>query len=60
MQMEIKFRGKRVDTEEWVYGYYAERFNNDHIIYVNEIHNGDNFLAAYPVIPKNCRAIYRT
>ena len=24
MQREIKFRGKRVDTGEWVYGYYYE------------------------------------
>lgn len=24
MMREIKFRGKRVDTGEWVYGYYAQ------------------------------------
>ena len=52
MQREIKFRGKRVDTGQWVYGYYVERFNNDHVIYASEIHNGDCFLVAYSVIPE--------
>ena len=52
MQREIKFRGKRVDTGQWVYGYCVERFNNDHVIYASEIHNGDCFLVAYSVIPE--------
>jgi uncharacterized phage protein (TIGR01671 family) len=52
MQREIKFRGKRVDTGQWVYGYYAERFNNYHVIYASEIYNGDCFIVAYPVMPE--------
>ncbi len=43
--MEIKFRGKRIDNGEWVYGYYVEGVNpqltrNFHIIWdlYNEKH----------------------
>lgn len=30
---EIKFRGKRVDNSEWVYGYYVFRPDGNHFIY---------------------------
>lgn len=37
---EIRFRGKRVDNGEWVYGFYASRYELDgilrHLIFVNE------------------------
>lgn len=37
----IKFRGKRVDNGEWVYGYYQELVDNEnHYYWVNEP-NGD-------------------
>jgi uncharacterized phage protein (TIGR01671 family) len=29
----IKFRGKRVDNGEWVYGYYVFRPDGNHLIY---------------------------
>jgi len=33
MQREIKFRGKRVDNGEWVYGYYVKTPKGEHRIY---------------------------
>lgn len=33
MKREIKFRGKRVDNGEWVYGYYVFRPDGKHLIY---------------------------
>jgi uncharacterized phage protein (TIGR01671 family) len=35
MNRPIKFRGKRADTGEWVFGYYTE-FHGDHFIYTGE------------------------
>lgn len=32
MTREIKFRGKRIDTGEWVYGYYYSECGNTYII----------------------------
>lgn len=29
---EIKFRGKRIDNGEWVYGFYAKQGKNHHIV----------------------------
>ena len=49
MDRDIKFRGKRVDTKEWVYGYYVKSTNDRAYIirYANEI----DFLY-HEVIPK--------
>ena len=44
---EIKFRGKRKDTNEWVYGYLAEDDNGNPII----IHKSIN-ASFYEVIPE--------
>jgi uncharacterized phage protein (TIGR01671 family) len=46
---EIKFRGKRVDNGEWVYGYYFESFTgipyimvlHDHILAMTEFYEVD-------------------
>lgn len=32
MVREIKFRGKRIDTGEWVYGYYIKEPNDVYVI----------------------------
>ena len=32
MNREIKFRGKRLDNQEWVYGYFYEENDNTYII----------------------------
>lgn len=57
--MEIKFRGKRVDNGEWVYGYYLVSGKNHHspnlhFIYVDE--RGLNLyagLTAYKITPES-------
>jgi len=56
---DIKFRGKRVDNGEWVYGYYS-RCDNDHYIYEIKsicIHKGEdcweNDLFKVEVIPES-------
>ena len=45
---EIKFRAKRVDNGEWVYGYYGyDKFNNYHMIMNNE---KDSFVIDLPTL----------
>lgn len=62
---QIKFRGKRIDNGEWVYGYYLVDDSSTHptplhLIIVDEVHDfksilveigGTNF-ACYKVIPE--------
>ena len=36
MQREIKFRGKRVDNGQWVYGYYVNKSDKKHQIVTKE------------------------
>jgi len=43
---EIKFRGKRIDNNEWVYGYYVKGYHKSYIVY--EAYDDDYFLS-----PKN-------
>ncbi len=38
---EIKFRGKRIDNYEWVYGYYFIDFTGKHYI-INTLQNIEN------------------
>ena len=33
---ENKFRGKRIDNGEWIYGYYAKDYKNSLIIVIGE------------------------
>lgn len=41
----IKFRGKRIDNGEWVYGYYSFRFNSHRIQTIEEFYfNGESSL----------------
>lgn len=42
MKREIKFRGKRIDNGEWVYGYLCEDMNGDFSIQqiVHKVENG--------------------
>lgn len=42
MQREIKFRGKRLDNGEWVYGYLCEDMNGDFSIQqiIHKVENG--------------------
>lgn len=46
---EIKFRGKRVDNGEWVYGYYVNQYGA-HSIYLPD--GADGIFDAYHVIPE--------
>lgn len=54
MQREIKFRGKRVDNGEWVYGKLLESNFNKHIITMVNTINGEKIcsIMAYVVIPE--------
>lgn len=50
MKRKIKFRGKRIDTGEWVEGYYFEGFTgisyilvqHDHILRITEYYEVDH------------------
>ncbi|MBY6842685.1 YopX family protein [Clostridium botulinum] len=48
---EIKFRGKRIDNGEWVYGYYFyDKFDDKHYILQAQEDEEEAFM--YEVIPK--------
>lgn len=49
---EIKFRGKRVDNGEWVYGYYYSNELGNHFIIVTIDEDGDYCLVHIEVIPE--------
>lgn len=42
MSRQIKFRGKRVYSDKWVYGYYAELVENGEYFYWINEPNGDS------------------
>lgn len=53
---EIKFRGKRIDNGEWVYGYYAlvndSFYNNESVIIANISGDETKEVEVYKVIPE--------
>ena len=50
MNRQIEFRGKRIDNDEWVYGYYVENKLGNHFIYEIE-RNGEFVWNSYEVDP---------
>ena len=44
---EIKFRGKRVDTNKWIYGYYFESNGKS---YIAEVHPETEYYDDYDVV----------
>ena len=50
MKREIKFRGKRVDNVEWVYGYIIEYLKTTWIRVVDK--NKDRYFIEFEVIPE--------
>ena len=51
--MEILFRGKRIDTGEWVYGMLCNVFKDEELELERAIQVSDEFeMLAYPVIPE--------
>lgn len=56
MSRQLKFRGKRIDNGEWVYGYYAlvndSFYNNESVIIANITGGEINEVEVYKVIPE--------
>ena len=48
--MEILFRGKRIDTGDWVYGDFYRKWGVTRIVYEHMISTRDGM--TYPVIPE--------
>jgi len=51
---DIKFRGKRIDTHEWVYGYYSKSVENKSYICTDFSYRDHvmPFITLYEVIPE--------
>jgi uncharacterized phage protein (TIGR01671 family) len=50
---EIKFRGKKRDGGEWVFGYYLKHeFNEEHKIHCKNTGYGYNLMSTHIVIPE--------
>ena len=47
---EIKFRGKRIDNGEWIYGYYWDNECGNHFIRVTMNNRGEITIKDYEVI----------
>lgn len=56
MEREIKFRGKRTDTKEWIYGFYAKTVTSEEINCVADCRKQDIIIdehgTFYYVIPE--------
>ena len=53
--MKIKFRGKRIDNGEWVYGWYYQEYNRHYIgrnEHIDSFGACQQFLAKYEVAPE--------
>lgn len=57
--IDILFKGKRVDNEEWVYGYYVCLNGIKHLIYSGyaETDCGDYYPDSYEVSPETVEAV---
>ena len=42
MNREIKFRGQRIDNNEWIYGYYVKDPKGQHRIYLQPFENSSS------------------
>lgn len=60
MQRTIKFRGKRIDNYEWVYGDLIQYRKNDSRILEQNFGEWDILESGYEVIPETVRTIYST
>ena len=52
MNREIKFRGKRIDTGEWVYGLLMANFDNKYSIQVRCDFDDIKYFISHKVIPE--------
>lgn len=51
---EYKFRGKRVDTKEWVYGNYQKHYDSLGELHLIEVQDREDFeISVYHVLPES-------